>query len=109
METQVFSQFVFPNQTLSADVEDEEEEGVWGYLMPLDHKLGDTLVLRRRSACHGQDPIDQFGRSGKKKTKGPSKHGLVAQEEDLEKEKVEKGIPAGGYLIGRHPECGMLV
>lgn len=31
-------------------------------------------------------------------------------EEDFEEAKTHKdAVPAGGYLIGRHPECGMFV
>jgi serine/threonine-protein kinase Chk2 len=28
------------------------------------------------------------------------------QEEKYEEEKVKNGVTSGGYLIGRHPECG---
>jgi serine/threonine-protein kinase Chk2 len=31
------------------------------------------------------------------------------QEEEYETEKVNHGVTAGGYLIGRHPECGRLI
>lgn len=31
---------------------------------------------------------------------------LEKQEEKYEEKKQHDGIPAGGYLIGRHPECG---
>lgn len=41
--------------------------------------------------------------SGKEKV---SKHEYEKQENDYEKEKAEHGITAGGYLIGRHRECG---
>lgn len=30
----------------------------------------------------------------------------MKQEEEYEQAKAEQGTPAGGYLIGRHPECG---
>lgn len=98
-DTQPFSQFP---EGLSYEVENEEEEGVWGYLVPLDHNSGDTLVLRRRAAC--PVPGTRVGRSdGKSKVE---KEEYKKQEELYEKEKSVAGIPAGGYLIGRHPECG---
>jgi serine/threonine-protein kinase Chk2 len=75
---------------------------VWGYLVPMDSHAGDVMVLRRREACpvptalvgktNGKDPV----------CKGEYK----GQEENYENEKQERGVPAGGYLIGRHRECG---
>jgi serine/threonine-protein kinase Chk2 len=98
-DTQPFSQFV-SNKTYAVD--DEEGEGVWGYLVPTDSRSGDVLVLRRRTAC--PVPQSMVGRtSGRDKV---SKKTFQKQEEDYEKEKVEHGVTAGGYLIGRHPECG---
>lgn len=102
-DTQPFSQFL-PPPPISYEVEDEEAEGVWGYLLPVDGDLGNgkALVLRRRAAC--PVPQDKIGRSsGQHRT---DKSEYKDQEEDYEKEKAEKGVPAGGYLIGRHPECG---
>ncbi|KAA8576364.1 hypothetical protein EYC84_006496 [Monilinia fructicola] len=81
------------------DVEDEEEEGVWGYLMPVNHKYGKRLVLKKRNACPLPDKGGDFGNPRKGK--------------DLNKEEVAyeatkfKGIASGGYLIGRHPECDL--
>lgn len=102
-DTQPFSQFI-PPVPISYEVEDEEAEGVWGYLIPVGGGAGnnDTLVLRRRAAC----PVsrEKVGRTtGKERV---SSNEYKAQEEDYEKEKAEKGVPAGGYLIGRHVECG---
>lgn len=101
-DTQPFSQFVYsPNNRFYA-VDDEEAEGVWGYLVPLDAQSGDVLVLRRRSAC----PVssDKLGNtSGSEKV--PAKQ-FKKQEEDYEQEKTDHGVTSGGYLIGRHPECG---
>src|SRR5205814_2183232 len=50
-DTQAFSQFVYQTQSLSDEVKDEEEEGVWGYLLPLDNKFGKSLVLRKGDTC----------------------------------------------------------
>ena len=107
LDTQPFSQFVLPSESLSHDVIDEEQEGVWGYLIPLDSRFGDTLVLRKRTACPAPSPQADFGKGSKKRGNGkmPSKY-YKEEEEIYEDIKLRKGFPAGGYLIGRHPECG---
>ncbi|KAK3076350.1 hypothetical protein LTS18_013249, partial [Coniosporium uncinatum] len=100
-DTQPFSQFVYPPAAKSYEVEDEEGEGVWGYLVPSGGAAIEPLVLRRRAAC--PVPPNRTGQTdGKKKV---SKNHYKKQEEDYEKEKVKAGVVAGGYLIGRHPEC----
>ncbi|CAG8960841.1 hypothetical protein HYFRA_00002378 [Hymenoscyphus fraxineus] len=100
-ETQPFSQFIFPTG-LSEEVNDEVEEGVWGYLHPLDPQYGKTLVLKRRNACPLPDTI---------KTKnGTNCKGKTPQEEEDKYEDTKlKGIASGGYLIGRHPECDLII
>jgi serine/threonine-protein kinase Chk2 len=83
-------------------VEDEEGEEVWGYLVPMDDSSSKVMVLRRREAC----PVNpnMVGRTnGREKV---SRGEYKDQEEDYEKEKQENGVTAGGYLIGRHRECG---
>lgn len=107
-DTQAFSQFVIPPKSFSHEVEDEEAEGVWGYLVPIDTVVGDTLVCRARAACPAPHPNDDFGKGTRKRAKG--QNGAVsfrAEEKRYEQEKLVKGFPGGGYLIGRHPECGM--
>jgi serine/threonine-protein kinase Chk2 len=99
-DTQPYSQFL-PPPPISYEVEDEEAEGVWGYLVPLDG-VSEPLVLRRRAAC--PVPQTKVGRTDGKSA--VSRDEYLKQEESYEEEKAEKGIPAGGYLIGRHPECG---
>lgn len=104
-DTQAASQFVVPNPALSEDVEDEDKEGVWGYLLPLDAKYGKTLVLRKRTACPVPDGMENFGKDkGSRKTKNGQKD--FEKEEEAYEETKLKGIASGGYLIGRHPECG---
>lgn len=101
-QTQTQSQFHPPNKALSYEVLDEEAEGVWGYLLPLDHKSADTMVLRRRSAC----PLPKG--TMKKidgKERPPTKQTYESMEENYEQTKID-GISSNGYLIGRHPECG---
>ena len=106
-DTQAYSQFIFPAQTLSHDVEDEEAEGVWGYLVPLDRQFGDTLVLRSRTACPAPTPAETFGKGTAERAKGVgNKHDFVKEEENYEETKRKLGFPGGGYLVGRHPECG---
>lgn len=109
-DTQAFSQFVVPPKALSHEVEDEEAEGVWGYLVPIDDVFGDVLVCRSRSACPAPYPSGDFGKGTTKRAKGQTGVGSYGKEEiAYEREKRVKGFPSGGYLIGRHPECGMRV
>lgn len=88
----------------SYEVEDEEGQGVWGYLVPIDPGLGKALVLRKRTAC----PLPS--RSTKIQADRPvPKDYYVNQEKEFQKEKAEddEKAPSGGYLVGRHQECGM--
>ncbi|KAI9880650.1 MAG: hypothetical protein M1830_001654 [Pleopsidium flavum] len=102
-DTQPFSQFISLPQALPYDVEDEEAEGVWGYLIPLDIKFGDTLVLKKRTACAAPTPSSGFG--GGASAQWKEGNDFVQDEEEYEENKRALGFPAGGYLIGRHPEC----
>ncbi|GAP83399.1 putative CAMK RAD53 protein kinase [Rosellinia necatrix] len=104
-DTQAFptSQYVDANAALSDEVEDEVKEGVWGYLFPLNTSYGSRcVVLRKRSTCpHSKDVAAAIGsKQGGK--------GALEQEEIYEKSKT-KGVPSGGYLIGRHPECDVVI
>lgn len=107
-DTQVFSQFIIPPKSLSHEVDDEEAEGVWGYLVPLDDIFGETVVCRARAACPAPYPTSDFGKGTGKREKGKAGNPNFRDEElSYEKEKRISGFPSGGYLIGRHPECGM--
>ncbi|KAI1374082.1 Pkinase-domain-containing protein [Hypoxylon crocopeplum] len=104
-DTQAFptSQYVDANAALSDEVEDEEKEGVWGYLFPLNTGYGGRcVVLRKRSTCPMSDDVASA------LTKDQSGASALKQEESFEKARA-KGIPSGGYLIGRHPECDIIV
>ena len=91
---------------LPEEVEDERKEGVWGYLLPLDPKYGDKpLVLKKRTACPLPDAAVAAKDSSDKASKGKSS--ALRAEEAYEATKI-KGVSSGGYLIGRHPECGTL-
>lgn len=106
-DTQPLSQFVDRHPALSDEVEDEVKEGVWGYLVPLDPKYGDKpLVLKRRSAC----PLpDSIATATNGENQGSNhEHTPLGAEEAYERTKI-KGTASGGYLIGRHPECDVVV
>ncbi|KAI9664862.1 MAG: hypothetical protein M1821_006310 [Bathelium mastoideum] len=103
-DTQPFSQFIYPPQGRYWEVEDEAKEAVWGYLLPIDDKLGSPLVLKQRTAC--PKPYKRAS-----KTEGEQhvqRNEYEKREEEYEEKKVE-GVPSGGYLIGRHPECDRMV
>ena len=127
-DTQPFSQFIYPPKGFSHEVEDEEAEGVWGYLVPLDRRFGDTLVLRKRSACPAPMPKSTFGKGSVARDRPLQWDESYSTEEEAYEENkrtkgscnftlnwpaasanMAKGFPSGGYLIGRHPECGMWI
>ncbi|RYP54807.1 hypothetical protein DL769_010291 [Monosporascus sp. CRB-8-3] len=102
-DTQAFpaSQFVNPDAALSDEVEDEVKEGVWGYLFPLDTRYGRCVVMKKRAACPMPDTVADV--KTVKQAACP-----LQQEQSFEKNK-SKGFPSGGYLIGRHPECDVVI
>lgn len=103
-DTQAFpSQYVDPQAALSDEVEDEVKEGVWGYLFPLDTKYGRCVVLRKRATCPMPDSVSEI-----KPAKRKNQKKALEQEESYEEQKSH-GIPSGGYLIGRHPECDVII
>ena len=101
-QTQPFSQFIYPPIPFTYEVEDEEAEQVWGYLVPLDERSGDTLVLRKRTACPLPKCKDEGKPEGRKRV---ARDTYEKQELQYEKKKLDEQ-PSSGYLIGRHPECG---
>ncbi|KAI9674503.1 MAG: hypothetical protein M1817_001841 [Caeruleum heppii] len=106
-DTQAFSQLPQPAQEASYAIENESEEGVWGYLIPLDSNVGDTIVLKKRGACplpasKGAD----FGTGSPRRNKAVGKKKRYQREEEEYENTKAAGIVANGYLIGRHPECG---
>ena len=107
-DTQAFSQFVYPTAALSDEVKDEAEEGVWGYLLPLDQKYGKTLVMRKRSACAVPHETENSGKSSEDRHSTNGK-GKDFNKEDASEDTKSKRVASGGYLIGRHPECGKLI
>lgn len=106
-DTQPLSQYVDRHPAVSEEVEDEVKEGVWGYLVPLEPKYGDKpVVLKRRSACPLPETVAATD-TGKEshKDKDKAKPAPARDEDAYERSKI-KGVASGGYLIGRHPECG---
>lgn len=89
---------------MAEEEEDEIQEGVWGYLVPLDPKYGEKpLVLKRRNACPLPDTTELA--ANKKTVDRKEKPAALKDEEAYERSKIGSA-PSGGYLIGRHPECG---
>ncbi|KAL2866788.1 cytochrome P450 [Aspergillus lucknowensis] len=97
-DTQALSQFVYPPRAFADDVEDEAAEGVWGYLIPLDDKVRDALVLRKRDSCEDDTSSP----------KPHSKKGSLKQSKGAAVKQAPSRRP-GGYLIGRHPECDLVL
>ncbi|KAI9714531.1 MAG: hypothetical protein M1820_000492 [Bogoriella megaspora] len=104
-DTQPFSQFVYPPRGRYWEIEDEDEQQVWGYLVPFDSKLGEPLVLKHRAACPMPEAKTTFGANGDASVP----HNEYEKKEEEFEEKKTKGIPSGGYLLGRHPECDRLI
>lgn len=106
-DTQAYSQFLIPpNPRSYYEVEDEEAEGVWGYLVPVDRIFGDPLICRARAACPAPYPSSHFGKGTKKRGNAQTGNSnYIDEEKQYEDEKRVAGFPGGGYLIGRHPEC----
>ncbi|KAM0721826.1 hypothetical protein Q7P37_002751 [Cladosporium fusiforme] len=102
-DTQPFSQFLAP-PPYSYEVNDEEAEGVWGYLVPIDG-MSDALVLRKRAAC----PVPSTGMGRPYGQKKVPKDNYLKQENEYEAKKATVGVTSGGYLIGRHPECDRII
>ncbi|KAF2665869.1 serine/threonine-protein kinase chk2 [Microthyrium microscopicum] len=100
-QTQPFSQVIFPRLEYNYEVEDEEKEGVWGYLVPIDtnaNKYG-HLVLKDRSSC----TPSRTERAEEESSVASDRY--TKQEQEIE----EHQNPSRGYIIGRHPECDMRI
>ncbi|KAH8698260.1 putative cell-cycle checkpoint protein kinase [Talaromyces proteolyticus] len=105
-DTQALSQFVYPPRAFADDVEDEAAEGVWGYLIPLDDKSGASLALKKRNNCETSPCIqstDTKTNTSSKISKSQSKSLNSGENKD------SPDLPPSGYLIGRHPECDLVL
>ncbi len=100
-DTQAFSQQdIDPNAPL-VDGVDELKDGVWGYLLPLDTRfVRAPVVLKKKGAC----PLP----TSSAETATTAKNGARGGRKTPGKEQGQKDCSptAGGYIIGRHPECG---
>ncbi|KAH0543520.1 hypothetical protein FGG08_002188 [Glutinoglossum americanum] len=106
-DTQQLSQFVIPPQSISHEVEDEEAEGVWGYLVPIaSSQYEPSVVLKKRAACTVVLPNATSSRQTRSAAKGKGKERAKGKQNDPVK---PKGSPSTGYIIGRHPECDIVV
>ncbi|KAK4936368.1 serine/threonine protein kinase [Elasticomyces elasticus] len=104
-DTQILSQFVYPPRDIERDLDDDD--GNWGYLFPLK-ETGHRLIMKRRAFCPApSNPLEISRTTVKSKKKG--KKQLEEDEVQYEEDKRIEGFPAGGYLIGRHPECDMVL
>lgn len=106
-DTQVLSQFIYPPRDLGDEL--EEEEGTWGFLAPIDPNVGHRMVMKRRAFCPAPTKPLEISRSLNDNRKHHKSDALVKDEEKYENDKQadDSAFPAGGYLIGRHPECDM--
>jgi serine/threonine-protein kinase CHEK2 len=102
-DTQQLSQFVIPPQGISHEVEDEVAEGVWGYLIPIgSSQHQDAVVLKKRAVCPATLP-NATSRQTRSATRS---QGTAPGNRRQNESSKQKGSPSGGYIIGRHPECG---
>lgn len=74
-------------------------------MLPLDPKYGKSLVLAKRSACPMPGGMENFGKDDEDGQDRDGGKDFEKEEEAYEETKLQ-GIASGGYLIGRHPECG---
>ena len=74
-------------------------------MIPVDPNVGHRLVLQKRSFCPAPIKPLEISRSSTTSRKQSHPSQLREDEESYEKEKEKDGFPAGGYLLGRHPEC----
>lgn len=65
--------------------------------------------MRRRAFCPAPIKPLEVGRSTVKSKKRSKPDELVKDEEAYEKDKREIGFPSSGYLVGRHPECDLIL
>jgi serine/threonine-protein kinase Chk2 len=64
--------------------------------------------MKRRAFCPAPaEPLEISRATVKSRKRG--KKQLEEEEEEYEEDKRVAGFPAGGYLIGRHPECDMVI
>ncbi len=100
-DTQAFSQQdIDPNAPLVEGV-DELKDGVWGYLLPLDTRfVRAPVVLKKNRTCPPPASSPEPATTAKNGAKGNRRASGKAEGQR------DTSLFAGGYVIGRHPECG---
>ncbi|PWW76249.1 Pkinase-domain-containing protein [Tuber magnatum] len=87
-DTQVASQFYYP--PLAEQGVDDDDETIWGYLWPLTQKNQSVIKLNKTPQVSTPNKESPKG-AEKKKPKSNKKHGT------------------GGFVIGRHVECDLVI
>ncbi|TGJ84183.1 hypothetical protein E0Z10_g4569 [Xylaria hypoxylon] len=89
---------------LSDEVNDEEKGGVWGYLIPIHRDRGkDPIIVLKKYVVEREGAVEDANPSNKVKQTykkpGRERHGTALSQPN----------PSGGFLIGRHPDCDLVV
>jgi len=102
-DTQAFSQQdIDPNAPLVEGV-DELKEGVWGYFLPLDTRfVRAPVVFKPKGVC--PPPAATLDPAAAAVAKNGGRRGQRASGKDLAQK--DASPVSGGYIVGRHPECG---
>ncbi|RMD43908.1 hypothetical protein DV735_g1177, partial [Chaetothyriales sp. CBS 134920] len=108
IETQSLSQFVYPPRKAEHDL-DDDDDATWGYLFSMDSNHKHKLALKHRSSCPSSSKPLEVSRHSVKSKRHKKKDELVNAELAYEKDRLAAGSHSGGYLIGRHPECDVIV
>jgi serine/threonine-protein kinase Chk2 len=62
--------------------------------------------MKKRNACPLPRGMEDFGKDSENKMSKSGKEKDYGKEEEAYEQTKLKGVASGGYLIGRHPECG---
>lgn len=75
----------------------------------MNSEHGGKLALKKRSFCPAPIKPLEISRSSVKPGRKKKGDELVKDEESYEEQKQIDGFPSGGYLIGRHRECDLVL
>ncbi|RMZ82949.1 hypothetical protein DV737_g1759, partial [Chaetothyriales sp. CBS 132003] len=77
---------------------------------PLSHSgQKHKLTMKHRSFCPSPAKPLEISRHTVKSKRHRKKDELVRAEEAYERDRLAVGSPSSGYLVGRHPECDIIV
>ncbi|RMZ89098.1 hypothetical protein DV736_g3661, partial [Chaetothyriales sp. CBS 134916] len=107
-DTQPLSQFVYPPRKVEQDL-DDDDDATWGYLFSMSSDQKHKLAMKHRSFCPAPAKPLEVSRHTVKSKRHKKVDDLVKAEEAYEKDQLALGSPSSGYLIGRHPECDIIV